>query len=148
MTKVANDRISTALDTLRARGGRSTVPRRAVLDALTRATHLSAAEIGAQLTADGVRVEQSTVHRVLAALVDAGVVHAVPVNGTITYGMADHAHHHTVCNRCGEVRQLHHELAQALARAVNAGGTVSVDEDGRDGGVVVYGRCTDDCSPR
>ncbi|MEV0131760.1 Fur family transcriptional regulator [Dactylosporangium sp. NPDC050688] len=145
MTKTPEDRVSAALATMRGRGGRTTAPRRAVLDTLTKATHLSASEISARLTADDVQIDPSTVHRVLSALADAGVVHTVPVNGTTTYGMADQAHHHTVCNQCGKVRQLHHDLAEALVRAVNADGTVSVDEDGRAGGVVVYGRCTGAC---
>ena len=145
MTKTPEDRVSDTLDALRTRGGRATVPRRAILVTLLAATHLSAAEASAHLAADGLRVELSTVRRILAALVDAGVVHTVQVSGTTTYGMADHAHHHTVCNRCGDIRQLPHDLVAPLVEAVNAAGVMSVDEDGRGGGVVVDGRCAADC---
>lgn len=142
----ANDRIAAATALLREAGGRSTTARRAVLRLLVDSTHLSAAEIHARLAAEGVDVDLSTVHRVLTALADAGAVHVVPVGGTSTYGMADHGHHHTVCRRCGTVRQLPSSVVAPLVRAVSEDGTFLSDMDGRDGGVVVYGRCTT-CPP-
>ncbi|GAA3302618.1 transcriptional repressor [Dactylosporangium vinaceum] len=140
--RTADERIAAALSALRAAGGRATSARGAVLRVLAAATHLSAAEVHARLTADGLPADLSTVHRVLAALTDIGVVHVVPIGGVLTYGLADRPHHHTVCRRCGTVRRLPRAAVAAVIAAATADGTFTTDSDGRDGGVVVYGNCT------
>ncbi|WP_238005832.1 transcriptional repressor [Dactylosporangium sp. AC04546] len=137
----AHERVSAAMARVRAAGGRCTHARRAVLRVLVGATHLSAAEVHERLTADGVELDHSTVHRVLTGLARIDVVHVVPVGGALTYGLADHAHHHTVFRRCGAVRQLPADAVAALVADVTQDGTFVTDPDGRDGGVVVYGRC-------
>ncbi|MDG4833959.1 transcriptional repressor [Solwaraspora sp. WMMD1047] len=140
MTRNADDRVAAALTMLRGRGHRRTVGRQAVLEALVNATHLSAAQVRDRLAAQGLRVDLSTVHRTLGVLVRAELVHVVPMRGRLSYGMADHPHHHAVCGSCGTTRQLPTELVAAVLRRVNTN-DFSVGPDGRDGGVVVYGRC-------
>ncbi|MET7402626.1 transcriptional repressor [Dactylosporangium sp. NPDC005572] len=140
--QTADERIAAAMAAVRAAGGRSTTARGAVLRVLAGAGHhLSAAEIHAELTAGGGPLDLSTVHRVLAALTRLDVVHAVPVGGSLTFGMADRAHHHTVCRTCGTVRQLSPQAVAAAIGAATADGLFTTDADGRDVGVVVYGRC-------
>ncbi|MFY1659167.1 Fur family transcriptional regulator [Micromonospora sp. WMMD1274] len=136
------DRVDAALDRLRRAGLRTTLGRRAVLDALGDAAverrHLNAGEVHQRLTGRGLAVELSTVHRVLGQLVDLGVAHAVPVGGAVTFGLADHPHHHAVCEGCGGMRQL---PVPAVAASVAVAREVGVEMDGGSGGVVVYGRC-------
>ncbi|MEV7350868.1 transcriptional repressor [Micromonospora chalcea] len=144
------DRVDAALDQLRRAGLRTTLARRAVLDALGDAAverrHLNAGEVHRRLTGRGLAVELSTVHRVLGQLVDLGVAHAVPVGGAATFGLADQPHHHAVCEGCGGMRQLPVPpvavaVAVAVAASVAAAREVGVELDGGSGGVVVYGRC-------
>ncbi|GAA4256352.1 hypothetical protein GCM10022255_068800 [Dactylosporangium darangshiense] len=138
----AEQRIAAAITAIRAAGGRATGARGAVLRVLAAATHLSAADVHARLAATGARIDLSTVHRVLATLAGLEVVHVVPIGGALTYGLADRPHHHTVCRRCGTVRQLPPSAVAAAIAAATADGTFTTDTAGRDGGVVVYGTCT------
>ncbi|WP_433616856.1 transcriptional repressor [Dactylosporangium sp. CA-139114] len=140
--RTADERIAAALTVIRTAGGRVTSARGAVLRVLAAAAHLSAAGVHARLAAGGLPADLSTVHRVLNALTDVGVVHVVPVGGTLTYGLADRPHHHTVCRRCGTVRQLPPPAVAAVIEAATASGTFTTDLEGHDGGVVVYGACT------
>ncbi|MFY1668509.1 Fur family transcriptional regulator [Plantactinospora sp. WMMB334] len=140
MTENADDRVAAALVALRDSGRRRTLARQAVLQALANATHLSAAQVHDRIAVAGTRIDLSTVHRILTALVTAGAVHVVPVRGRLTYGLADHPHHHAVCGSCGDLRQLPPDLVDALIKVMNLK-DFTVDRDGRDGGVVVYGRC-------
>ncbi|WBB82472.1 transcriptional repressor [Micromonospora sp. WMMD882] len=132
------------MDRLRRAGLRATLARRGVLEALGEAAgerrHLSATQVHQRLTGQGLTVELSTVHRVLASLVDLGVAHSVPVGAAATFGLADQPHHHAVCQGCGVMRQL---PVPAVADSVAAARVVGVEVDphGGSGGVVVYGRC-------
>ncbi|WP_432838143.1 Fur family transcriptional regulator [Dactylosporangium sp. CA-092794] len=137
--QTAEERIAAAMAIIRAAGGRSTSARGAVVRMLAGAAHLSAAEVHARLAAGGAQFDLSTVHRILTALTGLGVVHAIPVAGVVTYGMADLPHHHTVCRGCGAVRQLSPQAVAAVIAAATADGTFTTDAEGRDGGVVVYG---------
>ncbi|MEU6207483.1 transcriptional repressor [Micromonospora musae] len=132
-----------AVGRLRAAGLRCTPARQGVLHALTAHRgrgHLTATQIHQALQEQGLVVELSTVHRVLAQLVDLGEAHTVPVAGVATYGLADQPHHHAVCVSCGMMRQLAVETVQSTITAARAAG-LDVDPGGRHGGVVVYGRC-------
>ncbi|WP_416904384.1 Fur family transcriptional regulator [Micromonospora echinospora] len=138
------DRVAAAVTQLRRAGLRNTTARRAVLDQLADAVgdrgHLTASEVHRSLLARGVTIELSTAHRVLWQLVELGIAHTVPIGRTITFGLADDAHHHAACGRCGELRQL---PAEAVASAVAAAQAVGIETDpsGQPNGVVVYGRC-------
>ncbi|WP_431910653.1 CGNR zinc finger domain-containing protein [Micromonospora carbonacea] len=117
------DRVDAAMDRLRRAGRRTTLARRAVLDALGDAAaerrHLNASEVHQRLTGRGLAAKLSTVHRVLGQPVDLGVAHAVPVGGTATFGLTDQPHHHAVCEGCGGMRQLPVPAVAASVTAVS-----------------------------
>lgn len=91
---------------LRARGGRATPTRRAVIAVLLRGEHrhLDAEEIARQVRAAKPSVAESTIYRTLATLEDLGVVaHVHMGHGPSTYHLAEATHRHLVCDRCGAV---------------------------------------------
>ncbi|GLY24644.1 transcriptional repressor [Micromonospora sp. NBRC 101691] len=104
------DRVAAAVTQLRRAGLRNTAARRAVLDQLADAVgdrgHLTASEVHCSLLTRGLMIELSTAHRVLRQLVNLEIAYTVPVGRTITFGLADDAHHHAACGRSGELRQL------------------------------------------
>ncbi|MFY1616433.1 Fur family transcriptional regulator [Micromonospora sp. WMMD736] len=141
-----------ALGRLRERGLRRTPARQAVLSVLVDAPpehpHLSAAQVHDRVRANGVRIDLTTVHRVLIHLTDLGELHSVPVGGAMTYGFADHPHPHAVCTLCDRVCHLPAEAVLSAVRAAGAAG-FSTDPAGLPGGVVVvYGRCDSCCGEK
>jgi Fur family transcriptional regulator, ferric uptake regulator len=91
---------------LRARGGRATPTRRAVITALLHAgdRHLGAEEIAREVREAKPSVAESTIYRTLATLEDLGVVaHVHMGHGPSTYHLAQAAHRHLVCDGCGAV---------------------------------------------
>lgn len=127
---------------LRESGHRVTAARIAVLEVLSASpSHLTAARIHAELTAQPRWLELSTVHRTLDTLVELGLVHAVPTASAVAYGLADWAHHHAVCTNCGAIDEI---AADDLSGAVDAAARAShhrLDPSGTRGGLVLYGRC-------
>ena len=112
----AVSRLDAALETLRAAGYRRTPARTAVLRVLLDAPcHLSIRAIAEQL-GDRAHSGYSTTWRSVAALTEAGLVHAVHAPTGVVYGLADRPHHHAVCESCGIVREL---PAARLASAVS-----------------------------
>jgi Fur family ferric uptake transcriptional regulator len=106
---------------LHARGLRCTTQRIAVMTLLSddsHAGHLTAAAIFEQLRAGGGGMDLTTVYRTLTTLTDVGLIHALAVpDGALTFGRADHVHHHAVCPGCGRVSELATEfLAPVLER--------------------------------
>ena len=66
--------------------------------------HLTAPEILDRLTSSGTRIDLSTVYRNLTTLVHLGVLHAIAHTGQpVSYGLAALAHHHAICDSCGDV---------------------------------------------
>ncbi|MFG1918205.1 Fur family transcriptional regulator [Micromonospora sp. NPDC048898] len=136
--------MAAALGRLRERGLRQTPARQAVLTVLVEAPsdrpHLSAAQVHERVRRNGLRVDLTTVHRVLVHLTELGELHAVPVSAAMTYGFADHPQHHAVCTNC---ERICHIAPGAVLTAVQAAGAAgfSADPAGRSSGVVVYGRC-------
>lgn len=94
---------------LRAEGGRVTVGRRAIVRSLLTADdhHVTADELAAMVQAEHPDVHRSTVYRTLDALEELGVLDRISLGtGGSVYHLADHAHHHVVCNRCGAVSEV------------------------------------------
>jgi len=101
---------------LRARGGRVTTSRRAILE-----TFLG---VGGHVTAEGLTtrvqigqpdVHESTVYRFLDELERLGVVDHVHLgHGPAVYHLASDAHHHLVCERCGIVVEVPEEVFSGL----------------------------------
>lgn len=111
--------------TLRRHGLRCTPHRLAIVALLAgqdRPGHLTAGEIRGALAEAGHHLDNATVYRALAVLVDVGTVHVTTFpDGATSYGLAAAPHHHAVCTRCGQVREVaaqpSEELVERAARA-------------------------------
>jgi Fur family transcriptional regulator, ferric uptake regulator len=94
---------------LRAKGGRLTLPRKMVLEALRESgAHLTVEGVRRQLEAQGHDLDSPTIYRVLQWLKEMGVVSQTDLGGeAIMYQfLAGKPHHHLVCLSCGEVSDL------------------------------------------
>jgi Fur family ferric uptake transcriptional regulator len=140
-----DERVETILDALRGRGGRITIGRRAIVRALYTADdhHVTADDVAAIVQAHHPDVHLSTVYRTLEALVELGVVDRIALGeqSRVVYHLADHAHHHLVCERCGTVVEVPEQVAAGLARRISKryGFTVARSR------LAIRGRCHD-CS--
>ena len=96
------------LGLLRARGGRVTTCRRAILETfLGIGGHATAEALTARVQANQPDVHESTVYRFLDELERLGVVDHVHLgHGPAVYHLASDAHHHLVCDRCGSVEEV------------------------------------------
>lgn len=83
----------------------------------------------------------ATVYRTVTTLVDAGVLHALPVEGGVTtYGLAENPHHHAVCTRCGTIIEVPAQrLTSALEHAIE-GSAFTLSEQA---GLTLHGLCPD-----
>lgn len=93
-----------ASDRLYARGGRSTLGRDYVIDALvTSAGHLTTEQIYTTRSVALQHLDRSTVHRTLTRLVQDGVIHEVHGRRAVSFGLARKEHAHLVCTLCGHI---------------------------------------------
>ena len=130
--KASNAEASTVDDVLasvRARGGRATASRRALLEVLFHADgHLTAEELAAAVQARVPGVYISTIYRNLDDLQRlAVVVHSHLGHGPATYQLAASAHAHFICDNCGATFEAPNELFQGLARTAKAKLGFSID---------------------
>lgn len=97
---------------LRARGGRVTACRRAILDGFLGAGgHVTAEALTARVQTAQPDVHESTVYRFLDELERLGVVDHVHLgHGPAVYHLASDAHHHLVCDTCGSVVEVPEEV--------------------------------------
>jgi Fe2+ or Zn2+ uptake regulation protein len=137
VTKVDDrGRLDTIRDRVRARGRRWTVAKGAVLETLLdQPGHLSALQIHEVIAARLPQIDRSTVHRVLLALADEGVVHMLGHHGQTRYGMADQPHHHAVCAACGQVAEIPAHLVDLLVTQIALAVGYDLDR------VTLTGRC-------
>jgi Fur family ferric uptake transcriptional regulator len=131
-------------DLLRAHGLRRTAPRIAVLATLQPVHgHLSVAETHQRLLGSGATdvPDLATVYRTVKKLVDAGVLHALTVEGDVTtYGVAEDPHHHAVCTSCGTIIEVPAQrLTSALEHAIEASSFTLSDR----AGLTLHGLCPD-----
>ena len=98
-------RVDAIVGRLRDSGGRITVARRALVEALVGAQgHVTADDLADTIHARHPEVHRSTVYRTLDVLEQAGVVEHVHLgHGRAVYHLADERHLHLVCERCGVV---------------------------------------------
>ena len=103
---------------LRATGLRSTVARRAVLQALHEAGHATVDQLTGAVQRTAPDVSLSTIYRTLEVLDEAGLVtHTHLHHGSPTYHSVDEEPHvHLVCTRCGSVDQQPIEVAESMAQ--------------------------------
>lgn len=100
--------------------------------------HLTVTEIHDRVQKAGWRADHSAVHRTLADFTEWGLTHPLAVAGPLAYGLSVPPHHHTICDRCGDVAEI---PADALTGAV----TAIEDLTGfslASGGVTLHGLCT------
>jgi Fe2+ or Zn2+ uptake regulation protein len=104
------------LGLLRARGGRVTTCRRAILETfLGVGGHVTAEALTARVQATQPDVHESTVYRFLDELERLGVVDHVHLgHGPAVYHLASDAHHHLVCAGCGAVEEVPETLFAEL----------------------------------
>jgi Fur family transcriptional regulator, ferric uptake regulator len=104
------------LGLLRARGGRVTTCRRAILETfLGIGGHVTAEALTARVQATQPDVHESTVYRFLDELERLGVVDHVHLgHGPAVYHLASDAHHHLVCDGCGAVEEVPEALFAEL----------------------------------
>lgn len=127
---------------LRAHGLRRTAPRIAVLATLRPVNgHLSVAEIHQRLLGSADAPDLATVYRTVTTLVEAGVLHALTVEGGVTtYGVAESPHHHAVCTRCGTIIEVPAQrLSSALEHAIEGSAFTLSDR----AGLTLHGLCPD-----
>ena len=112
------DREGRILDELRARGGRITSARRALVRALVDADgHVTADDLAADVQRAQPDVHRSTIYRTLDALEQLGVVdHTHLGHGRAVYHLTDDRHQHLVCEGCGTVTEAPSDLFDELAR--------------------------------
>ena len=94
------------LDTLEARGFRSTAPRRIMATVIgDQERHFTAEGLRQQLPR---RMGRATVYRTLKLLVEAGVLCRVLLeDGDLHYQLSHHGHHHhLICVQCGSSQDL------------------------------------------
>lgn len=89
---------------LRARGGRITATRRAIIEVLLAGgqhRHLSAEDVATEVRARLPDVAESTIYRTLGALEDLGLITHVHLgHGPSTYHLAEEGHRHLICRHC------------------------------------------------
>ena len=115
---MAEPRLDDILDRLRARGGRVTVQRRAVIDALVQGPrHLTAEELAARVQAANPEIHLSTIYRTLESLEHQGIVqHAHFGHGPAVYHLTDGDHLHLVCECCERVVEVPRSAYQGFER--------------------------------
>ena len=127
------------LDRLRAAGGRITSARRALVTALLEHdSHPTAEDLAAAVHARHPDVHQTTIYRILDDLEHLGVVeHTHLGHGPAIYHLAESAHPHVVCERCGKVVAVDRAAFDALAKQLRTKHDFVI----RPGHFAVTGRC-------
>jgi Fur family ferric uptake transcriptional regulator len=127
---------------LRADGGRVTMARMLVLRVLTEAGHhLGVQEIYARANALAPPINLSTVYRTVTRLEALGLIHTIPTQGEMQYGVVQEPHHHAICTGCGRVTELAGPSVAAALRALEAASGYALAENSS---LTVRGLC-DNC---
>ena len=114
--------IDDVLEGMRERGGRATPARRLLLTALFgNRNHRSAEDLADEVRAQAPDVNISTIYRNLEELVGLGVVDRTYIGGgPATYHLISPAHGHLVCEQCGTMTEVPHELFRDLAGMIES----------------------------
>jgi Fur family ferric uptake transcriptional regulator len=143
MAVAANPRLDEILEMLRARGGRITTPRRAIITALLNSGgHITADELTDQIQADYPDVHLSTIYRCLETLEQLKVIEHIHLgHGRAIYHLADEAHQHLLCEVCAKVVEVPDALFASLGKRLKTDYGFTI----RPRHFAVLGRC-DDCA--
>ncbi len=115
--------VDEALDQLRADGERITTARRVVLEQLSAAEgqHLTAEALAELVQSDHPDIHLSTIYRTLDFLTGAGILVDVRIGrGPAAYHFAGDAHHHAVCEVCGQLIELGPEVLAPVTAQLEA----------------------------
>lgn len=141
-----DERLATILGLVRARGGRITTPRRAIITALLAADneHVTAEQLADTVQRAHPDVHRSTVYRTLEALTEMGVIGHVhlghsPAVYHFTDEFTDQPHHHMVCQDCGRVVELPLSVLTSLQRTISRDYGFDLDATH----FALTGRCSD-----
>ncbi|MCL6520759.1 MAG: transcriptional repressor [Firmicutes bacterium] len=94
------------VEALRESGRRLTPQRQAVLEALerSRGLHPAAPQVAEMVRSRQPMVSEATVYKILAELVELGLLSAVDLHdGRLHYDLNTTPHAHAVCRRCGRI---------------------------------------------
>ena len=105
---------------IRAKGGRLTTCRRAIVTELASAPeHLTADDLAERVQATSPDIHRSTIYRSLSDLEELGVVDHVHLgHGRAVYHLSDDPHQHLVCEECGHVVEVPDRLFEELAKTL------------------------------
>ena len=133
--------VDEVLDLVRAGGGRATPSRRILLEVLFESRdHRSAEDLAAAVQGRAPDVHLSTIYRNLDELERLGVIaHTHLGHGAATYQLADTAHSHLICERCGRRFEAPDDLWAGLAREAKERYGFTVDPRH----FAVLGRCAE-----
>jgi Fur family ferric uptake transcriptional regulator len=105
------------LDRIRDEGGRVTLTRRLVIEAMldSASHHLTANDIVDAVRRHDPDFHRSTVYRTLDRLTDLGVVDRMQIgSGPAVYHLSPRPHHHLVCDQCGTVQEAPPDVLDAV----------------------------------
>lgn len=116
---------------MRARGFRVTPQRQLILDAICEGGgHTTPDEIYARVRAKSPAINRATVYRTLGFLCELRLVVAMQVGGHMVYEIAgDAPHHHLVCHRCNDIKEIGHHTLKALFAKIEREQQFRVDMD-------------------
>ncbi len=113
-------RLGPVLDKIRARGGRVTAPRVAILQVLLNGPHHATVEdLEERVRSTAPDIHQATFYRTLAALEELGVVYHLHVDhGPSVWHIAVEEHEHLVCKSCGAIVEVPAESFDNLRASI------------------------------
>lgn len=101
--------------------------------------HLTAGEVRGALAEADHHLDNATVYRALAVLVDIGTVHVTTFpDGATSYGLATAPHHHAVCTICGQVREIAAQPLEELVERAERASRYRINDS-----VLLSGTCPD-----
>ena len=131
-TATASAAVDQILTRLRARGGRVTPGRRAIVEVLTTSgeRHMNAEELISEIGARLPDVAASTVYRTLSALEQMGVISHIHLgHGPATFHLNSADHRHLACTTCDTVIAIPADLAHGLVDQVRERYGFSIQEE-------------------
>ena len=116
---MSREQCASLMAILRERGHRSTVPRRMIASLLAQKSEgLTAQALCEELPSVG----RATVFRTLKLFLEAGLLCKLnTMGGAPIYSLCERGHHHhSVCIKCGEVKEFRLATAERLVRAISS----------------------------
>jgi Fur family ferric uptake transcriptional regulator len=112
--------LAPVLEQIRARGGRITWPRVAILEALVEGDHhVTVERLEQRLRVSAPEVHETTLYRTLSALEELGVIYHLHLgHGPSVWHLATARHEHLVCSSCGLIVEVDAAEFDGLRRSI------------------------------